>query len=508
MEPGRFGDEMIEIVPDKQVTEDDDISINEPTSKSDGGGKHEDAAAIAETQEVQSKATENENLDFDRELKEMEEEEHDLEIMAQIGDSLTKQMDMQMMQIPDSAETSFNEELFEDIDSNGNDDGNNSTSKEPSGKKKERLFGIIPWWIVAVSIPVAVIGAVVLWFAFSDLGQSLLIRIGSSYVADKVDYRPVEATTAVDVPDEIDDVPVISGEVTELENPVVTPEATEVITPEPTESEGAAAEAQEVYNVLLVGEENMNSGGARGRSDLIMVASINTVKGNVKLTSIMRDSLVAINGYSDNRINASYAIGGIALLYDTLSNNLNINLDNYILINFSSFEQIIDILGGVDIELTEKEAKYLNSTNYISNPAFRNVTKGMNHLNGNQTLGYCRIRNVNSAANEYGDFGRTSRQRAVIGAIAASVEKLNYFELLSLANKCLPLVTTDLDVDDIDMYISTIADESFNRKTENLRIPIEGSYSNVYLRNMLVTKIDLQTNSEAFREFVYGADAK
>ena len=288
---------------------------------------------------------------------------------------------------------------------------------------------------------------------------------------------------------------------------VVTPEIVPSGEPQDTENDPNAAPAeakeQKVFNILLIGEENMTD-SVRGRSDLMMIATINSELGSVKLTSIMRDCLVAIPGHLDNRINVAYTIGGVSLLYNTLKVNLGVDIDNYILVNFDNFEDIIDALGGVDITLTTEEANYLNTTNYISNPEYRTVSAGANHLNGNQALGYCRIRAVGTSGHEYSDFGRTSRQRTVLNRIYSSAAGMSYFELMGVANKCLSFVTTDLTAEDIEKYIGLILAVGIDKGIENYRIPVSGTFSEALLRDMIVTKIDLQANAEALSKIIYG----
>ena len=106
-----------------------------------------------------------------------------------------------------------------------------------------------------------------------------------------------------------------------------------------------------ITNILLLGEENMDSYGANGRTDLMIIATIDTKNDVIKLTSLMRDMLVSLPGYDDNRLNAAYAKGGIDLLYATIERNFNITVDGYMLVGFDDFESVVDILGGVDIEV-------------------------------------------------------------------------------------------------------------------------------------------------------------
>ena len=558
MEQNNNGDELFEIKPDVLPEEDQDIRIDtEPAEDRDiridtepaevknaaSDGVPDREAASADSTGMQQGVNadsadstgmqQNVNMepadDFRAELEEMEQEEKDLRMLEEIGDSILEQVDAEIentiIEVPTSKALAEQLSQTAGHEPAGEEDTETQAAEESA---KRSFWRIIPWWGYTVfGIIVLMVGCTI-WATATSAGRGTLIKLGSRYAANRVTYMPVEPVEQVDVPDE-DDLELISEiDDTEIEQvaedfAVVTPEFTPTPTAQPSAQTagstddaagGSATEGQEemtpevtqtVYNILLLGEESIDSGGYRGRTDLIMLASINLEQSSVKLISIMRDSLVAIPGYADNRINAAYAIGGVSLLYETLKANLGIEPDNYILVNFESFEKIVDAIGGVDIELTSAEAKYLNTTNYISNPEYRTVVKGLNHLNGNQTLGYCRVRNVGTANHEYSDFGRTARHRAVVNAIYERAEGMNYLGLMSLAGKCLPYVTTDLEADDIENYINMLLRIGVSEGIENYRIPIGGTYSDARIRDMLVTKIDLEKNAQALHEFIYGS---
>lgn len=259
-----------------------------------------------------------------------------------------------------------------------------------------------------------------------------------------------------------------------------------------------------VVNILLLGEEKIGSEYSRGRTDLIMIATLDTEQRSVKLTSLMRDMLVAIPGHTDNRINTVYQKGGVELLYEVIETNFEIVPDGYMLVDFDSFEQVINNLDGVSIELTAEEAEYLNTTNYISNPAYRNVVPGWNKMNGNQALGYCRIRHVATSNNAHSDFGRTSRQRVVLNAIFEKMKTKNLFQLAITADACLPLVETDLSATQISEYMEK-AVESRITSFEQMRIPINGSFSDATYNGIKdLIQINFPENIRALHEFIFG----
>lgn len=257
---------------------------------------------------------------------------------------------------------------------------------------------------------------------------------------------------------------------------------------------------QQVVNILLIGEEAMSDDV--GRSDSMMVATLNTVEKSIKLTSFMRDMYVTIPGYANNKLNAAYHNGGGVLLAETIEQNFGIEIDGYVRVDFNAFEDIVNKLKGVDIELTSDEAHYLNTTNYISNPAYRNVTAGWNTLNGNQALGYCRVRYKSASNGEANDFGRTYRQRTVLKAIFDKYKSQNVVSMISIATDLLSYVTTNLSKADIISYISTFA--SFGTlELETFRVPLDNTYAGEKVNGKAVLVVDFDTNKTALRNFIY-----
>ncbi len=419
--------------------------------------------------------------DYSREMYELEHEDDDRDLIEEINASLQEQTRNSIVdEVPLTAieiESEFS----------------SGFARFVSKLKK------IPWWAYTLCVGglVLTVGAIVL--IVSGIGRNIAISEGSEYAAGMMNYSPVVAEPIVEIPDDLDYDMEPGVEVVDETQKLEMPEVTKK--PEVVE---AVPEEKKIHNILLLGEENIEGGEGRGRSDLIMIATINEEDKSIKLTSIMRDILVAIPGYSDNRLNAAYAMGGVSLVYQTLANNLGLDIDNYARVNFESFESIIDAIGGVDIKLTKEEADYLNNTNYISKEEFRNVKAGKNHLNGNQALGYCRIRKVGTSEREYSDFGRTSRHRKLLESIITSIKDMNLKQLKKFCDKCLPYVTTDIDEETLEKYIKAVFDIGLDKKVKDYRIPIDGTYSDANLRGMLVTKVDLRKNALELQAFIRG----
>lgn len=262
-----------------------------------------------------------------------------------------------------------------------------------------------------------------------------------------------------------------------------------------------------VYNILLCGEERI--GEERGRTDSIMLVTINQQTRSLRLCSIMRDTYVSIPGYHDNKINAAYHTGGIPLLKKTIRSNFGINVDGYILVNFDSFEEVIDELGGISVTLSSEEAAYLNRTNYISKSYNRNVQAGSQTLNGNQALGYARVRYVGKDG-VVGDFARTLRHRTVIQAIYDKYKEKSNLELLAMIPKLLPLVTTDLSKKDcINYLMAALEIKNSDTEIETLNLPVEGAYKITRVGTMsVILPVGIEENARAMQKFIFGGEEK
>jgi LCP family protein required for cell wall assembly len=198
----------------------------------------------------------------------------------------------------------------------------------------------------------------------------------------------------------------------------------------------------DVKNILFIGADKEKGGASR--SDSIMIISVNKTAGKVIVTSILRDTHVDIPGECEAKINSAYAWGGANLLIKTVEQNFGIKIDGYAVVNFNMFTDLVDGLGGIDIEVTEDEADYINNRhNYKSETKPDHFESGESvHLNGYQTLWYARIRKLDS------DFMRTYRQRKVITAIAENIKTElltgNIFGLISTAKDIAPNIETSL----------------------------------------------------------------
>lgn len=257
-----------------------------------------------------------------------------------------------------------------------------------------------------------------------------------------------------------------------------------------------------IINILLVGCDTRKQGGA-GRSDSMILVSVNEETEKIHLTSIMRDCYVSIPNRANNRINAAYAFGGGSLLLKTIESNFDVDVDRYVAFDFYSFVDVVDSMGGVEIEVSEAEipilnayVKELNRLNGRADDDYLVKQSGLQLLNGTQALGYARIRYVGN-----GDFERTERQRIVVQKLFEKAKTMNLLELNDLLNILLPEVKTNLTQDEI-VSLALKAVNYLGYEMDSLRLPVDGSYKSMRVNGMAVLGIDLKTNQDALAEFV------
>lgn len=258
------------------------------------------------------------------------------------------------------------------------------------------------------------------------------------------------------------------------------------------ENVGVFEKDENVVNILLVGQDR-RPGEGRTRSDSMILCTINKKTKTLTMTSFMRDMYVQIPGYYDDRINACYVIGGFELLDNCLQKNFGVQVDGNLEVDFYGFQDVINAMGGVDIELTEAEASYMNTTFGTA------VSGGWNHLDGYAALSYSRIRYVGN-----GDFGRTNRQRVVLTALVEKCKGMSLAELNSTAKAILPLMTTDMTNAEIMDYIIDFFPMLTDLKIKTQRIPADGTYYDANIRDMSVLVPDLEANRQLLADAMAG----
>lgn len=260
-----------------------------------------------------------------------------------------------------------------------------------------------------------------------------------------------------------------------------------------------------VTNILLIGNDSREN-GEDGRSDAMILLSISNKTKKIYMTSLLRDMYVEIPGYKDNRLNAAYSYGGAELLMETIEQNFDIHISRYVLVNFEAFANLVDAVGGVDLELTGKEVEYVNGylVEYnilLGRPEgtdyFDDLSGGMVHLNGPQALAYCRNRYIGT------DFGRTERQRKVLTEVIHKLPKGVLTNPKGLIDGLMPNLTTNLT--QAECYrLSLMAPKILTYDIIQNSIPIEGTYKDATHRKMSVLEVDFEANKKFLQENLYG----
>ena len=272
-----------------------------------------------------------------------------------------------------------------------------------------------------------------------------------------------------------------------------------------------------IVNVLLVGNDYRKENGysAAGLTDTMLIATLDMKHGTLKLTTLMRDMLVEIPDHGSNKLNSANSFGGIELLYKTIAQNFNIQLDGYVEVSFDAFKTIVNDVGGVEIELTESEAAYLNATNYIRPAKYRNVKAGKHTLNGAQALGYCRIRKYAKGiqpvtpTGQIDDYGRTWRQRNAITSIFNKVKKMPMSKWLDIAKDVLKKnVKTDLTNKQIINYIKDVVMMG-TTTIHQLQIPVNPYFSGGNVPGVgSCLSIQKEYQADAINQFIFKYNGK
>lgn len=254
----------------------------------------------------------------------------------------------------------------------------------------------------------------------------------------------------------------------------------------------------DIYNIVLSGVDtrsyNLNS-----RSDTIILASYNRTKRTIKLVSFMRDSWVHLPDRGWSRINTATVYGGTGLLINTLNENFDLDVQGYIQVKFDDFRDIIDALGGIDMELTQQEINYINRKLHSDDRDWSNditAEPGLVHLNGAQALWHCRNRSIGNS-----DFERTERQREVLSIIIDEAMSMDL-------NQAIQLIFEMRDSINTNIPITTLAEMAFDAivvgemTVETTRIPFDGTFASANKNGASVLEINIEENTRLLHEFL------
>lgn len=228
-----------------------------------------------------------------------------------------------------------------------------------------------------------------------------------------------------------------------------------------------------IKNILFLG---VDSDSGQGRSDCMMLISVDSNTGKIKQTSFARDNWFEIPGYGPNKLNAAFAFGGPKLTMKTIAKTFDIKIDNYVCVSFKTFKEVIDSIGGVDVKITPDEAGYINwqiNKNGQASVGLVNTSGGVTHLNGQQALWLCRDRGGNGFGGN--DFTRGARQRRVIRSLVKAYKSYTPLKVLATINTLKKKVKTDLTKSDFKWY----ADHSgkfFGYKFKERSVPGDGEW--------------------------------
>lgn len=246
-----------------------------------------------------------------------------------------------------------------------------------------------------------------------------------------------------------------------------------------------------VENILLIGVDD-RKGGTVSRSDTMILVSIDKKHGQIKMTSFMRDTYVTIPGHGEDKMNAACVYGGPQLVVETIEYNFGIDVDNYVLVDFNAFKDVIDSLGGVTVAVEQREAEYINRTSKQNIEYGDAVT-----LNGEEALVYVRIRYLDS------DFYRTQRQRKVISAILSQVKKSNPLDLIETGKTVLSYVETDMNPVELSLLAEGAVLLYMRYDIVQARVPFDNKYTSATIGGASVLTIDKAETSELIQDFIY-----
>lgn len=275
----------------------------------------------------------------------------------------------------------------------------------------------------------------------------------------------------------------------------------------------APVHSRKVINILLIGQDRREGQESQMRSDSMILCSVQKKTGTIRLTSLMRDMFLPVYGGKYGPLNLTYYAGGMDLLDKTIQQDFGVSVDANMEVDFFRFIALIDRLGGLDLELTQEEADWLNGTtgDYwqsewnadagISNAGW-NLHAGWNSMTAEQVTDYCRLRVVGKS-----DWERTERQRTVIMEILRKVRLQSPMDQIRFIHSAMPLIRTDLGIGTLFRLGMAALFHRFDT-FENNRIPAADAYrsANIYSSdygNLTLLIPDLPKNAETLQNSIY-----
>ncbi|WP_455538228.1 LCP family protein [Terrisporobacter sp.] len=260
-----------------------------------------------------------------------------------------------------------------------------------------------------------------------------------------------------------------------------------------------------IYNILLVGKDGISR--KKSRADTMIILTIDNKNKAIKLTSLARDTLVYLPNKGYDKLNHAFSYGGCDLLLETINSNLNLNILDYAIVDFKTFVDVINVLGGVEINIEDREIGGLNKAidacygleteNKGNNIQY--ITSSGNHLlNGYQTLAYCRLRKIDNC------FYRDARQRKVVESLAYKLSKVSIFRYPELIRILLKYVKVNISFDKI-LNLAIISRNLTNYEMKQFQFPVDEFREDGTLKrnSQYVIKWNKNENLKLLHEFIY-----
>lgn len=269
-----------------------------------------------------------------------------------------------------------------------------------------------------------------------------------------------------------------------------------------SQTEEETAKRNDIVNIALFGVDRREK-GERGRSDAMMIATVDFKHDKLKLTSLMRDMYVPIEGHGNDKLNSAYAFGGAELAIKTINQNFGTDIRDYVTVDFFTLEKIIDSLGGVMIEVKPEEVAMLNdqmkeTARIEKKPIIPVSTAGYQQLNGMQAVSYSRIRHVGN-----GDFERTERQRLVLASLMETVKQQGKSAIPQLLFDVTPELETSLS----QSTLLSLSYEYYKHQPmplEQQRFPMDGQWKAGWTKNRAwIMEADVAQIKEELTKYVY-----
>lgn len=319
-------------------------------------------------------------------------------------------------------------------------------------------------------------------FASWSIGKKLGVILGGTFAA-------VAATGVV----------LVASKMTKIET-------TELDTDKLNIAETSEEQETGYLNVALFGLDSREGDLGKGnRSDTMMIASLNKATGEVKLVSVYRDTLLKLDDGSYNKANAAYAFGGPEGAISMINRSMDMDISKYVAVNFNALVDVIDVLGGLDITLTDAEVVHMNNycveTSKVTGADYTKIepeVAGTYHLNGVQAVSYSRIRYTGG-----GDFERTSRQRHVLELIAEKAQSASFSTLNKIIDKVFPQVSTNFTIAEMIAYAKDIAKYKLG---DSMGFPDNNSFDMLDVVGSVVIPETLTSNVEDVHKFLFGDD--